>query len=541
MSDSKFLKHVGCPECGSSDSGALYTDGHVFCFGQCRKIVSVCGDSLDCSDDHDERSCSPAKKYVKYDRPMNITYKAIPDRGITRETCEKYGVWQDKDMRFYPYHNKDGAQVGQKVRNVPVKEFHTEGNFKDGLMFGQQLFHSGGKYVTVFEGEEDALAGFQMTGSQWSCVSVKTGAKGALKDCKDNYAWLDSFEAIVFCFDADAPGQEAAKECANLFGSKAKIVRLKDGKDASEYLQKGMTKQYVDAWWKAEEYRPDGIVTVADIKDRLLEPPTPGVPWCFNELTKLTYGRRPGELYAFGAGVGVGKTDVFTQSIAFDLTELKLPVGVIYLEQSVKETVQRVAGKIHQKRFHKPDDASWTREEYLAAIEDLTKRNQLFMVEHFGAMDWETIKGKIRYLSKAYDIKHIYLDHLTALSANESDERRALDGIMADMASLAQADGLILHFVSHLTTAEGKPHEEGGRVMEKHFTGSRAIARWSHFMFGLERNKQDEDPIRQQTTTFRVLKDRYLGDATAATFGLRYSKDTGMLSECSLETAMEAL
>ena len=27
----------------------------------------------------------------------------------------------------------------------------------------------------------------------------------------------------------------------------------------------------------------------------------PGVPWCFETLTDLTYGRRKGELYAFGA------------------------------------------------------------------------------------------------------------------------------------------------------------------------------------------------------------------------------------------------
>ena len=71
--------------------------------------------------------------------------------------------------------------------------------------------------------------------------------------------------------------------------------------------------------------------------------------------------------------------------------------------------------------------------------------------------------------------------------------------------------------------------------MEKHFTGSRAIARWAHYMFGLERNKQDEDPVMRQTTTFRVLKDRYTGRATAEKFGLWYNRDSGMLSECKLD------
>jgi twinkle protein len=70
--------------------------------------------------------------------------------------------------------------------------------------------------------------------------------------------------------------------------------------------------------------------------------------------------------------------------------------------------------------------------------------------------------------------------------------------------------------------------------MEKHFTGSRAIARWSHFMFGLERNKQDPDERMRQTTTFRVLKDRFTGRATAEKIGLWYERNTGLLSECDL-------
>ena len=338
----------------------------------------------------------------------------------------------------------------------------------------------------------------------------------------------------MICFDGDEPGKKAAKEVAELFGPKAKIVRHHAGfKDACDYLKANETKKFVDAWWKAEEFRPEGIVTVSDIKERLLTPPEPGIPWAFPTLTKLTHGRRKGELYGFGAGVGVGKTDVFTQQIAFDIRELNKKVGVIYLEQNVVETAQRVAGKLDQKLYHIPG-ANWTRDDYVASVDRLDSRDQLYMMEHFGSMSWASVKSTIRYFSKAYGIKLIYLDHLTALIANEQDERRALDGIMADMASLAQSDGLIIHFVSHLTTPEGKSHEEGGRVLEKHFTGSRAIARWGHYLFGLERDKQAEDPVMRQTTTFRVLKDRFTGQATGEKFGLRYDKYTGILTECDL-------
>jgi twinkle protein len=84
---------------------------------------------------------------------------------------------------------------------------------------------------------------------------------------------------------------------------------------------------------------------------------------------------------------------------------------------------------------------------------------------------------------------------------------------MADMAQLAKALNVIIHFVSHLATPDGKPHEEGGRVMIRHFKGSRAIGFWSHFMFGLERDTQAEDDAVKTITTFRVLKDRRVPSA----------------------------
>lgn len=536
-SESQFLKHVPCEKCGSSDAGALYTDSHFHCHR--------CGHHLnDYENLEDSGVTVVSKPKIGYTYSMNtenVEYKAIPERGITRATCEKYQVAVNDSSHSYPYFDKEGKKVAAKVRVVATKGFTAQGNIKEATLFGQQLYPAGGKAVTITEGELDALAAFQMNGSLYPTVSIKNGAASAKKDCQGSFEWLDSFDMIVICFDADEPGKKAAAEVAELFGPKAKIMKMDPTKkDACGYLQAGDAKGFVNAWWKAEEFRPEGIVTVADLKDELLQPPEVGLPWCFPTLTKLTYGRRMGELYGFGAGVSVGKTDFFTQQIAFDICDLGLKVGVIYLEQDATETVKRVAGKIRQKRFHKTD-GGWTQEEYLEAIEDLEKRNQLIMMRHFGAKDWASVKKMIRYMQKAYGIRSFYLDHLTALAAMEQDERRGLDFIMADMAGMAQEkDGFIMHFISHLTTPEGTPHENGGRVRAKHFTGSRAIMRWAHGLYGLERDVEDEDPVRRQIMTLRSIKDRFLGDGSGEKFGLRYNRDTGILTECELDTT-EAL
>ena len=65
--------------------------------------------------------------------------------------------------------------------------------------------------------------------------------------------------------------------------------------------------------------------------------------------------------------------------------------------------------------------------------------------------------------------------------------------------------------------------------MIKHFKGSRAIGFWSYFLFGLERNQQAEDPEEASTTTFRILKDRYTGQATGKVIYLGYEGSTGLI------------
>lgn len=516
-----------CEDCGSSDARAVNGDGSSFCFS-CRTRRPP---TMDLEEDVTPTP-SEAKKAAQ--KPSDGFLGAFPDRRIGVQTATEYGVTQnDRGDVHFPYYNAAGDLVGVKTRK-PSKDFFFDGDNKDATLFGQSRFSAGGRYVTITEGEFDAMAAYQMLSQRHPVVSIRNGAQSALKDCKAQFQWLDSFDEIIICFDSDEPGRRATKEVAELFGSKARMFKHRDGyKDACDWLANKDEGPWVTAWNKSEAYKPEGIVTIADIKERLLTPPKPGVNWCFDTLTELTYGRRPGELYAFGAGVGVGKTDVFTQQIAYDIDTLGLKVGVIYLEQNVVETAQRVMGKLDKRLYHVPD-ADWTREQFERSVDELDKRGQLYMFEHFGAMEWRVIKNIIRFFAKAYDIQHIYLDHLTALSANEQDERRALDGIMADMASIAQELGIVIHFISHLTTPDGKAHEEGGRVMEKHFTGSRAIARWSHYMFGLERDKQAEDVEKRQTTTFRVLKDRFTGRGTGMKFGIKYNKDTGILSETTL-------
>lgn len=518
----RCIRHTSCPSCGSSDGNAVYDNGSTYCF-VCSRYSKGDMDNHDMMDD-------TATFAVK----ATMDNTTLKSRRINSDTARFYGITEGADgVVVFPY-----PEGRSKVRRADKTFKVVGGSLKH--LFGQNLFTAGGKVVALFEGEWDAPSGYQMLGGTVPCLSVPNGASAALKACQESFEYLDSFDSVVIAFDADKPGQEAAQEVCELFGAKAKLVRFEAGyKDANDYLMAGSQAKFVKAFWAAETYRPEGIVSVGDIKERLLTPPKPGLAWCFPRMTELTHGRRFGELYGFGAGVGVGKTDLFTQSIAFDIGELNESVGVIYLEQPVTETVQRVCGKLDGVPYHVPG-ACVDPVLFRNSIERLEASNKLWLFEHFGSKEWSVIKAKIRYMNKALGIRMIYLDHLTALTADLEDERRGLDKIMADMASLAQELNIIVHFISHLTTPQGgASHEEGARVKERDFTGSRAIARWAHFLVGLERNKQHEDEAMRQVTTVRILKDRYTGQATGQTFHLRYDPKSGMMSECEAPDAKE--
>lgn len=516
--ESSCVGHEPCPQCGSRDNLARYSDGHGFCFG-CQFYQ------------HPSRNEGTNHRRVARVSEDMLTgdVRALPKRALSEETCRhwRYQVGQKPDgtpVHIANYCDDQGVVVAQKIRTAD-KKFVWLGEPKKAGLYGQWLWRDGGKKVVVTEGEIDALSVSQLQSNKWPVVSVPSGAAGAPKAVANAIEWLERFEQVIFLFDDDEPGRESAKECAALLTpGKAHIGRIAGFKDSNEAVQAGEGARVIDAIWGAKAYRPDGVVMIQDLFATAFEESKRGVPWPWPTLDDATYGIRP-EIYTLGGGVGCGKSEVLKE-IALHLMNLGHGVGWIALEEPPNHSTKVITGKYLGKRLHIPGVVA-TKEELLKAQEYLCGRMALF--EHFGAMDYETIKQKIVYMVTALGMRFIFLDHLTALAAAvEGDERRALDKLMADLSALVQRLNFTLFLVSHLATPEGKPHEEGGRVMAKHFRGSRAIMQWSHNMLGIER-----DITRPELATLlRMLKDRFAGDANGLCTGLTYDKNTGRFSEC---------
>jgi twinkle protein len=540
--DSVFVAKEPCPECGSRDNLARYSDGHAFCFG--------CSHWEPPTDGSGERPQQTERRQVSGLIDAG-DFIALGKRQLSEEDCRKAG-YSVSTFRGQPVQIaaiKDpmtGETIAQKVR-LPNKDFLYLGETKDDPFYLQHLWKDGGKRVVITEGEVDAVTVLKIQQHKWPVVSITKGVKGAKKQIQQQLKWLDKFDEVVLMFDNDEehtrpdgtkwyPGQDTAIDCASVFKpGKCKIARL-PLKDASDMHTAGRDDEVVTAIWNAKTYRPDGVVTIAEVRDAVLRDPEQGFPWFSEELTKQTYGRRLGEISTFGAGTGVGKTDFLTEQMQFDMVQLSQPIGVFSLEQQPAETVKRLAGKQAGKRFHIPssDENAWSKDELIASLDVMEAGGKLFMYDSFGATDWGIIQTTIRFLHHSEGVKLFYVDHLTGLAAAESDEKTGIERIMAEMAALVKELNIHIHLVSHLATPEGKPHEEGGRVMIRHFKGSRSIGFWSHSMFGMERDQQAESEVLRTITTFRILKHRPDGSKVGKCVYFGYDSEIGRLFETEL-------
>ena len=180
----------------------------------------------------------------------------ILDRKISRATAHRYNTMIQLSgdtitHHIYKYFDEDNNHIANKVRNTSSKKFWSEGNISRAGLFGQNIFNQAGKYITVCEGEVDAMSAYELMGSKWPVVSIKIGAASAIANCKQAFNYLNKFEIVVLCFDNDAPGKEAAQKVAQLFEpNKCKIMNL-EYKDANEYLVKGQRESFTQAWWNS--------------------------------------------------------------------------------------------------------------------------------------------------------------------------------------------------------------------------------------------------------------------------------------------------
>lgn len=485
---SKVISREACPQCvaegrdTAEDNLAVYDDGHTYCYGGHGYLNNKKDHILD-----------------KF-----FTYEYLSWRGVSKETMSFYDVKTKIDDEGkpislgFPYPNES-----YKVRLLDKKEFYTKGEINKAGLFGRDKFSAGAhKYVTITEGELDALSLHQALGNS-PVVSVQSSSS-AVRDCTVDRSFLNSYERIYLCFDADAPGRKAAEDVARLFDyNKVYFVRLSKRKDANEFVAAGESTELSKIWWNSKQFLPENIKsTFSEFEEELDKPRRKGIPYPFQTLTEMTDGIRLGETVLITAQEKVGKTELMHFIEHKILTETDENVGAIFLEENPQRHLQALAGIQLKSPIHLPG-RDCPRSEIVNAIQEVIKKDgRLHIYSHFGSDDGEVFLDTIRFLATARNCKYILLDHISmvvsGILGGKGDDRKQLDYLSTRLEMMVKELNIALIMVSHVN--------DFGQTR-----GSRYLTKVADITINATRDLMSTDPIEKSTIRLSIPYSRYPG------------------------------
>lgn len=517
QTDSKVVGKGGECECGSSDARFKYDDGHYYCFSCATFTPPPLKEDM-------TQSIREAleEEQVKDSSPSVYTHEYVALRGIGKATMRKYKTVCSIDDEGVPVHMRFPYGNLTIVKKLSDKSFHTEGDPKEVKLFGEDLFNSGeAQSITICEGAEDAMSVYEMLGSKYPAVSVRS-AIHARRDCERRFEYIDSFSKIYLCFDNDAPGQKALKDVASLFDvNKVYHVKLDKYKDANDYHVNNAQDAFVRVWWNSRTFMPATIVGQWDsLLDVLSKKQTTSIcAYPFSTLQTKTHGLRTGEVTLLTGLEGRGKSEILREIEYHILKETDLNIGMVHLEESYGRSIQGLVGKHLKSPIHLPG-YEVSAEEQVEAYKTVTKRdNRAFIYSHFGADDDAVIIDTLRYMAAVLKCKVISLDHITMLATSneQDDERRRLDYLSTRFATLCRDLDFSLLLVSHVN--------DDGLTR-----GSRNISKVADTWIHLDRDITHDDIEVRNRTNIIIKKNRFSGQ-TGPSGSLLFDPSTYTLNE----------
>lgn len=421
-------------------------------------------------------------------------------RGIRKETAEKFNVRMtvsQEDGRtptavYFPYYNHKSELVGWKKRDL-TKDKHEKGHFTaigrvgvECKMFGQTYAESIKRKhntLAIVEGEFDLLAYYQafvdsMKGTTYAgiepfVVSVSCGTANAVDSVIHNEQFVKSFSKTVLGFDNDSctpnermkgivKGKEATEAvAAALMSDNLYVAQYPEGmKDPNDMLLAGKETDLQKLFAFCEtKFIAEKIVNASSISfEEIVAVREKGAMVnCLPLLMEKINGFRKRELVVLTSASGSGKSTL-TSEIAYDLADHGYKMGMIFLEEETKETIQRMIAhrlKINYNKFKFNPLAYASEEQIKEAYDWVCADNRFTFLDHFGSIRVDDLMNKIKTLVYIHKVDYIMFDHLT-LACGEGDQSKQtadLDKVMTELAAFVASTDVGVLAISHLNRA----------------------------------------------------------------------------------------
>lgn len=501
--------HQPCPDtkgCGSTDAYSVDLDGVGFCFA-CNKPFNK-------------------EREVELD-DQKYTYEYLPRRGINKETHEFFGVQtrinsEGKPVSVaYPYPN--GAL---KVRKLDKKEFYSHGPMSEASGWAKDRFPAGSaKSITITEGEDDAMAVWQMLGKY--PVWTPRSSSSAVADARKDFEYLNSFDSVYLCLDDDEPGRKATHELADIFGyQKAYHVKVAPYKDARDFLEAGRERDFKNGWYNARRFLPEGIKSSFSDVDAILDNASkePGQPWPFPTLNLMTGGLKRGRSYLVSGLEGIGKTEVFhATEFALATNDPDSNIGILHFEEPLHDTIKKQAGYYLRTPAHS-DDSNVSIEEIKEAFRKVAGRpDRIHFLEHYGSEEPDALLSKIRFLVAACGCKYIFFDNITIIGSGRLNGNRTeeLDYLSTRLEMMVKELNFVLVMISHENANEETKD-------------CKNISKVCDVWINLKRDLKHENEYLRMLIHVTLFKNRQMW-RTGPAGRLIYDPETATLSELTNE------
>lgn len=473
-------------------------------------------------------------------------------RGIRDETSRWFGVRYEYDTetgepcaQYFPT-TIDGELVGYRIRRFPKDFSGPVGAVgKECDMIGEFRFKSSRRTCIIVGGETKLLNTYQMMKDDLlrrgkseyeppAVVCSTLGESGAYKQVQTRYSFFDQFEKIIVCMDNDKAGQEAAEKIAKVLPKgKAYIMKMRY-KDADDYVvdKEGNAvnkeREFIDDFWAAKPWTPDGIVGSGEVYNRVLEaamaPKVPLPPFMHKLQDKMAGGIPLKTIINLGSASGTGKSTIVDECTYFWIFNSPYKPGIVTLESDVGQYGTKIISRhIGQKidLIPTPEEKRdlLTRPDIVVKVNELnfkeTGEQRYYLIEdRDGGLD--SMKSKIEELIIACGCQLIILDPLQDILDGMSNEEQAV--FLKWMKGMVKSHDVIFINVNHVRKSQGgkQANSTGADLFEEDMQGSSSIFKSGACNLLFTRNKEAEDPIEKNTTRMKASKIRWTGNTGIA-------------------------
>ena len=504
------ISHRPCPFCSSSDGFSYSTDTGLFRCFVCEATPKNKGGLC-----YDGKTLTAFKDATDYEEGITLEPYVRNYRGISEAVLTQVGAYFTKtddgqETVHWPY------PTGTKHRKLP-KSITMTGALSS--FFGQDDY-TGGKTITITEGEEDRCSVIQMLGD-WPTVSVPN-ATPSKEFWVNARKYLANFEKIVLSIDNDGPGDELVDKFFKLFPGKVYRVNHGSYKDANEFLQAGERQEYKSAWWNAQKVKPVGINTTAEDFLKVYEE-TPNYEYFETKIPGLDQkmlGIHKGAVTMVLAPTGIGKTEFFryleyqcfigsTYSFAFchgEETELRSLLGLSSYELQSNVTRKDL---IEEKKLEK---------EVKDTLIKFGDSERVYQFKIALDADVDDIVNEISFLATAMGVDFFFIEPIQDfISGDTSTKENKLTDLANKMKRMAPELNIGIVIIAHA-------NEDGDAKYCKSLTQSVA------YEIVLSRDSESEDVELRNKTLVSVGRKNRTGGGSGPCGQLTFSIDSYTLT-----------